>query len=143
VDNESGVLNKCVGLLSARGFNIESLTVSPTNLASLSRMTVVIRDVSDEKANQASQKSLIVSGDSGPIAFIHVADQCEKAIEVQQPHRYLQCLGLHPIKPFTWIEDLMLAALIHGVKSATKQRTDRVTVPRRQHPYDLSQLLRH
>ncbi len=53
VDNESGVLNKCVGLLSARGFNIESLTVSPTNLASLSRMTVVIRDVSDEKANQA------------------------------------------------------------------------------------------
>jgi hypothetical protein len=46
----------------------------------------------------------------------------------------LQCLRLHPIKPFTWIEGLMLAALIHGVKSATKQRTDRVTVPRRQHP---------
>jgi hypothetical protein len=55
----------------------------------------------------------------------------------------LQCLRLHPIEPFTGIEGLMLAALIHGVKSATKQRTDRVTVPRRQCPYDLIQLLRH
>ncbi len=53
VDNEAGVLNKVSGLLSARGFNIESLTVSPTNLGSLSRMTVVIRDASEEKAAQA------------------------------------------------------------------------------------------
>lgn len=53
VDNEAGVLNKVCGLLSARGFNIESLTVSPTNLESLSRMTVVIRDASEEKAKQA------------------------------------------------------------------------------------------
>ena len=53
VDNESGVLNKVSGLLSARGFNIESLTVSPTNLDTLSRMTVVIRDASEEKAAQA------------------------------------------------------------------------------------------
>ena len=53
VDNEAGVLNKVCGLLSARGFNIESLTVSPTNLDTLSRMTVVIRDASEEKANQA------------------------------------------------------------------------------------------
>jgi acetolactate synthase-1/3 small subunit len=53
VDNEAGVLNKVSGLLSARGFNIESLTVSPTNLESLSRMTVVIRDATEEKAAQA------------------------------------------------------------------------------------------
>ena len=53
VDNEAGVLNKVSGLLSARGFNIESLTVSPTNLESLSRMTVVIREASEEKAAQA------------------------------------------------------------------------------------------
>jgi hypothetical protein len=35
----------------------------------------------------------------------------------------LQCLGLQPIKPFTGIEGLMLAALIHTVKSATKHRS--------------------
>ncbi len=53
VDNETGVLNKISGLLSARGFNIESLTVSPTNIPSLSRMTVVIRDAPSDKAAQA------------------------------------------------------------------------------------------
>jgi acetolactate synthase-1/3 small subunit len=54
VDNEAGVLSKISGLLSARGFNIESLTVSPTNVPDLSRMTVVIRDVPSEgKAAQA------------------------------------------------------------------------------------------
>jgi acetolactate synthase-1/3 small subunit len=54
VENESGVLSKISGLLSARGFNIESLTVSPTNISSLSRMTIVIRDVpSENKAAQA------------------------------------------------------------------------------------------
>jgi len=53
VENESGVLSKISGLLSARGFNIESLTVSPTNIASLSRMTIVIRDVPNE--NKAAQ----------------------------------------------------------------------------------------
>ena len=53
VENESGVLSKISGLLSARGFNIESLTVSPTNISSLSRMTIVIRDVPNE--NKAAQ----------------------------------------------------------------------------------------
>ena len=53
VDNESGVLNRVCGLLSARGFNIESLTVSPTNVAELSRMTIVIGDAPEEKAAQA------------------------------------------------------------------------------------------
>lgn len=45
VDNEAGVLAKVAGMLSSRGFNIDSLTVSPTNLPDLSRMTVVLTDV--------------------------------------------------------------------------------------------------
>jgi acetolactate synthase-1/3 small subunit len=53
VDNESGVLSKISGLLSARGFNIESLTVSPTHVPDLSRMTIVMRDVPPNKASQA------------------------------------------------------------------------------------------
>jgi len=53
VDNESGVLSRVSGLLSARGFNIESLTVSPTNLPEMSRMTIVIRGITPAKAAQA------------------------------------------------------------------------------------------
>jgi acetolactate synthase-1/3 small subunit len=42
VDNEPGVLSKVAGLLSARGFNIESLSVSKTDVNDLSRMTVIL-----------------------------------------------------------------------------------------------------
>ncbi|BAS67573.1 MAG: acetolactate synthase small subunit [Gammaproteobacteria bacterium] len=41
LENESGALSRVAGLFSARGFNIESLTVAPTNDATLSRMTIV------------------------------------------------------------------------------------------------------
>jgi len=39
--NEPGALSRVVGLFSARGYNIETLTVAPTEDASLSRMTIV------------------------------------------------------------------------------------------------------
>jgi acetolactate synthase-1/3 small subunit len=41
VENEAGALSRVVGLFSARGYNIESLTVATTEDASLSRMTIV------------------------------------------------------------------------------------------------------
>lgn len=41
VKNEFGVLSRVSGLFSARGFNIESLTVAPTLDPKLSRMTIV------------------------------------------------------------------------------------------------------
>ncbi|MBM3352970.1 MAG: acetolactate synthase small subunit [Betaproteobacteria bacterium] len=41
VENEAGALSRISGLFSARGYNIESLTVAPTEDASMSRMTVV------------------------------------------------------------------------------------------------------
>lgn len=40
LENEPGALSRVVGLFSARGYNIESLTVAPTEDASLSRMTI-------------------------------------------------------------------------------------------------------
>ncbi len=43
IENESGALSRVAGLFSARGYNIESLTVAPTEDASLSRMTIVTR----------------------------------------------------------------------------------------------------
>jgi acetolactate synthase-1/3 small subunit len=41
IENESGALSRVAGLFSARGYNIESLTVAPTEDGSLSRMTLV------------------------------------------------------------------------------------------------------
>lgn len=41
LENASGALSRVVGLFSQRGFNIESLTVAPTEDETLSRMTIV------------------------------------------------------------------------------------------------------
>ncbi len=41
LENESGALSRVSGLFSARAYNIESLTVAPTEDPSLSRMTIV------------------------------------------------------------------------------------------------------
>ena len=41
VENEAGALSRISGLFSARGYNIESLTVAPTEDPTMSRMTIV------------------------------------------------------------------------------------------------------
>ena len=41
LENEAGALSRVAGLFSARGYNIESLTVAATDDPSLSRMTLV------------------------------------------------------------------------------------------------------
>ncbi|MCR4331538.1 MAG: acetolactate synthase small subunit [Sulfuricaulis sp.] len=41
LENESGALSRVAGLFSARGYNIESLTVAPTEDGTLSRLTLV------------------------------------------------------------------------------------------------------
>lgn len=41
VENESGVLSRVTGLFSARGFNIESLSVAPVGDGKTSRITLV------------------------------------------------------------------------------------------------------
>jgi acetolactate synthase-1/3 small subunit len=41
IENEAGALSRVAGLFTARGYNIESLTVAPTEDKTLSRMTLV------------------------------------------------------------------------------------------------------
>ena len=41
LENESGALSRVAGLFSARAYNIESLSVAPTDDPSFSRMTIV------------------------------------------------------------------------------------------------------
>lgn len=43
VQNEPGVLSRVSGILAARGFNIDSLVVCSTEVADLSRMTIVLQ----------------------------------------------------------------------------------------------------
>jgi len=41
MENEAGALSRVAGLFSARGYNIESLSVAPTEDSTMSRMTIV------------------------------------------------------------------------------------------------------
>ena len=54
MENEPGALSRVVGLFSQRGYNIETLTVAPTEDASLSRLTLTtIGD--DQKIEQITK----------------------------------------------------------------------------------------
>ena len=55
MENEAGALSRVSGLFSARAFNIESLTVAPTEDASVSRMTIVTSG-SDEIIEQITKQ---------------------------------------------------------------------------------------
>jgi len=54
LENEPGALSRVVGLFSARGYNIETLTVAPTEDETLSRMTIVTTG-SDEVIEQITK----------------------------------------------------------------------------------------
>ena len=56
VENTFGVLARVTGLISGRGFNIDSLNVAPTHDASLSRITIVLKG--DESALGLCTKQL-------------------------------------------------------------------------------------
>ncbi len=53
MENETGALSRVSGLFSQRGYNIESLTVAPTDDTTLSRMTLVT------KGNDASIEQIV------------------------------------------------------------------------------------
>jgi acetolactate synthase-1/3 small subunit len=56
VDNEPGVLSRIAGLFSGRGYNIESLSVAPTNDPDVSRVTMVT--LADEDIMEQIKKQL-------------------------------------------------------------------------------------
>ena len=62
LENEAGALSRVAGLFSARGYNIETLTVAPTEDASLSRMTIVTTGSDDiiEQINRQLNKLIEV-----------------------------------------------------------------------------------
>ena len=67
VDNEPGVLARVVGLFSARGYNIESLTVAET-----------------DKAAHASRITIVTSGT--PLILEQIRAQLERMVSVREVH---------------------------------------------------------
>src|SRR5438045_3010268 len=70
VENEAGALSRVAGLFSARGYNIETLTVAPTEDETLSRMTIVTTG-SDEAVEQSTKQL------NKPVAVVKAADLSE------------------------------------------------------------------
>ncbi|HVB10991.1 MAG TPA: acetolactate synthase small subunit [Bacillota bacterium] len=60
VENHAGVLVRVAGLCSRRGWNIESLTVGPTERQDLSRMTIVLAAGPEQTGQLAAQLGKLV-----------------------------------------------------------------------------------
>ena len=56
VENKSGVLSRVTGMVSRRGFNIDSLSVGPTEDPTMSRITIIVK--ADELAYEQLTKQL-------------------------------------------------------------------------------------
>ena len=54
LENEAGALSRVIGLFAQRNYNIETLTVAPTEDATLSRVTIVTEG-GDEKIEQITK----------------------------------------------------------------------------------------
>ena len=78
MENEAGALSRGSGLFSARGYNIESLSVSPTEDLSLSRMTIVTSG-SDEVIEQII-KQLNKLIDVVKVLDLHDGDHIEREL---------------------------------------------------------------
>ena len=69
LENEAGALSRVVGLFAQRNYNIESLTVAPTEDLTLSRLTITT--VGDATRRQAA----VVVGTVAVVAFLTQLDK--------------------------------------------------------------------
>jgi acetolactate synthase-1/3 small subunit len=78
LENESGALSRVSGLFSARGYNIESLTVAPTNDPTLSRMTIVT--TGDDRKIDQIEKHLNKLVDVAALQDITIGSHLEREV---------------------------------------------------------------
>lgn len=102
VENKSGVLSRVAGLISRRGFNIETLSVGPTEDPTMSRITITME--ADEVAYEQITKQL-----HKLISVYKITDLTqEAAIE-----RELVLFKVH-VTPDTRMEIYMIADVFRG-----------------------------
>ena len=78
LENESGALSRVVGLFSQRAYNIETLTVAPTEDPTLSRMTIVT--TGDERQIEQIIKQLNKLVDVLKVTDLSDGDHIEREI---------------------------------------------------------------
>jgi acetolactate synthase-1/3 small subunit len=78
VQDRSGVLNRVTGLLQRRQFNIESISVGPSETVGISKMTLVV-EVEDEQRLEQVTKQL-----NKQIDVLKVSDITDKAIVARE-----------------------------------------------------------
>ena len=78
LENEAGALSRVAGLFSARGYNIESLTVAPTNDPTLSRMTIVT--IGDDRKIDQIEKQLNKLVDVAALHDITIGGHLEREV---------------------------------------------------------------
>lgn len=78
LENESGALSRVVGLFSQRAYNIETLTVAPTEDPTLSRMTLVT--AGDERQIEQIVKQLNKLVDVLKVTELSEGDHIEREI---------------------------------------------------------------
>ena len=78
LENQPGALSRVAGLFSARGYNIESLTVAPTNDDTLSRMTIVT--IGDDRKIDQIEKHLNKLVDVAMLQDIVVSSHLEREV---------------------------------------------------------------
>ncbi|MEK4030973.1 MULTISPECIES: acetolactate synthase small subunit [Bacillaceae] len=72
--NQSGVLNRITGLFTKRQFNIESITVGPTETEGISKMTFIVH-VEDERTAEQVLKQL-----NKQVDVLKVSDITDQAV---------------------------------------------------------------
>lgn len=78
VQNRSGVLNRVTGLLQRRQFNIESISVGPTESDGISKMTLVVEVEDSQKLEQLTKQL------NKQIDVLKVSDITDKAIVARE-----------------------------------------------------------
>ncbi|MBL1379445.1 acetolactate synthase small subunit [Zobellella iuensis] len=78
LENESGALSRVVGLFSQRAYNIETLTVAPTEDPTLSRMTIVT--MGDDRVIEQITKQLNKLVDVLKVSDLTDGDHIEREI---------------------------------------------------------------
>lgn len=78
VGNRSGVLNRVTGLLLRRQFNIESISVGPTEADGISKMTLVVEVEDEQKLEQVSKQL------NKQIDVLKVSDITDKAVVARE-----------------------------------------------------------
>lgn len=97
LENQPGALSRVAGLFSARGYNIESLTVAPTNDDTLSRMTIVT--IGDDRKIDQIEKQLNKLVDVAILQDITVSAHLEREVVLIK-------LSLNPTKDSAKKNDL-------------------------------------